>query len=195
MLVLGISGSPRRGGNTELLLDAALEGAREAGAGRAEVRKFVANELAMRPCQNCGGCDRTGRCVLGDEMGDVYEALRTADRMVLATPIHFGTVSAQLKSVIDRCQCLWVEKYRLKRSPARAEGARRGLLLAVGGFKRGERFFRAAEAVVKILFACLDVEYAGGLFWPGVDARGAIRDVPGALEAARAAGAKLVGGA
>jgi NAD(P)H-dependent FMN reductase len=195
LLVLGISGSPRRGGNTELLLDAALKGARGAAAGRVEVRKFVANELAMRPCQNCGGCDRTGRCVLQDDMGELYEALRAADRMVLATPIHFGTVSAQLKAVIDRCQCLWVEKYRLKRSPSRAGGARRGLLLAAGGFRKGERFFRAAEAVVKILFTCLDVEYAGGLFWPGVDAKAAIRDVPGALEAAREAGAKLVGGA
>jgi len=199
LLVVGISGSPRRGGNTELLLDAALEGAAEAAAPPrgtgAEVRKFVANELSMRPCQNCGGCDRTGQCVLQDDMQEVLTALREAERIVLATPIHFGTVTAQMKAVIDRCQCMWVEKYKLGRSPSRAKGKRRGTLLACGGFKKGERFFRAAEAVANILFACLDVEYAGGRFWPGVDAKGAIREVPGALAEARAAGAALVEGA
>src|SRR3989338_242360 len=112
MNVLGISSSPRKGGNSDVLLDEALAGASSAGA---TVAKIVLNDLTFRPCQECGGCDTTGICVVRDDMGGVYEKFAEADIVILASPIFFGSLSAQLKMMIDRFQCAWVKKYLLKK--------------------------------------------------------------------------------
>jgi len=185
--VLGLAGSPRRGGNSETLLDQAMEGARAAGA---RVRKIVLNELRFGPCQNCGFCSRQGVCRLNDDMRQVYEALDHADRIILASPIYFTNVSAQTKMMVDRCQPYWVRKYLLKQ-PALKTG-RRGLFLCVGGFKKGRRFFACAQFLVRIWMLNLDVVLVNSLFQPGVDARGEIQKYPETLAAALAAGRSLV---
>ena len=114
MIVLGILGSPRRGGNAEVLLDKALEGARSGGV---SVEKISLNELTIRPCQECGGCDDTGKCVIADDMAAVYNSVDRADIVILASPVFFGELTAQTKAMIDRFQCRWVGKYRLKKGP------------------------------------------------------------------------------
>lgn len=163
--VLGIAGSPRRGGNTEVLLDMALEGARSNGA---RVEKIVLNELHFRPCQECGGCNETGACILEDGLKSIYEKVRKADAIVVASPIFFGSVTGQLKSMIDRFQCFWVLKYVLKkiRHPKR----KKGIFLCTGGFKK-RKFFRNAKSVVKTFFATIDADYAGELFYGGADGK------------------------
>ena len=83
MLVLGLAGSPRRNGNTEILLDEALAGAREAGA---ETEKIVLCTLKYSPCISCGSCEKTGRCVLQDDMQMVNERIIAADALIFATP-------------------------------------------------------------------------------------------------------------
>ncbi|MCX5679166.1 MAG: flavodoxin family protein, partial [Candidatus Omnitrophica bacterium] len=113
MKVLGILGSPRRGGNAERLLDKALEGAIACGA---SAEKISLNELTIRPCQECGGCDDTGECVIVDDMSMIYSSVDKADCIILASPIFFGELTAQTKAVIDRFQCRWVKKYRLKKT-------------------------------------------------------------------------------
>ncbi len=114
MRVLGIAGSPRRGGNTDLLLEEVLKGA--AGKG-AEVKTITLARLKIAPCQHCDACLETGRCRIQDDMQGVYDELEWADRIVLAAPIHFMGLSAQMKAMIDRCQCLWARKYVLKVPP------------------------------------------------------------------------------
>ena len=68
MKVLGIYGSPRKGGNSDQLLDKALEGARAAGA---ETKAVYARDLKMSGCLECGGCDETGECIIRDDMNDI----------------------------------------------------------------------------------------------------------------------------
>jgi len=170
------------------MLDAAAEGARSAGAG---VEKVALRDLGFKPCLNCWGCSKTGRCVLNDEYRALNEKLRAADRLILASPIYMGSLSAQMKCLVDRGQPFWAEKYLLKREPEPREIERRALLVSCGGFKRGDKFLANAEEIVKIYLLCQDVRYVGSVFEPGVDEKGAIDDHPEALERCRAAGAEL----
>ena len=92
--VLGIYGSPRKGGNTDLLLDQVLEGGRGAGA---EVNSIYARDLKITGCLECGGCDETGKCVVQDDMDNVYPLLEEANVIFLASPNFFYNVTAQVK--------------------------------------------------------------------------------------------------
>lgn len=189
--VLGLAGSPRRGGNTELLLDQALAGAVSSGAA---ADKLVLNERDISPCQHCDGCLETGVCVVDDDMQPLHRQLLEADRLVLASPIFFMSLSAQSKMAIDRCQALWVRKYLLKRRHTQASDGsrRRGLFIAVGGLKRPD-LFEPAKVTVRAFFATCDVAYGEELFYPGVDLMGEIQHHPDALKEAFDAGARLAG--
>ena len=96
---LGLVGSPRRGGNTETLVDEALRGALEAGA---STDKVVLSELDIHPCTACGACHRTGSCVFDDDMGSVLEKMRQSSVWVLGTPVYWWGPTAQTKTFIDR---------------------------------------------------------------------------------------------
>jgi multimeric flavodoxin WrbA len=136
MEVIAFLGSPRKDGNTSILLQEAIRGVREGGG---TVKIFNLAQMKIRPCQNCGGCDETGVCIIkDDEMPAIYAALREASRIILASPIFFAGLSAQTKAMVDRCQAFWCEKYLLNRPiPAGPEG-RKGLFLTVGGMKTGK---------------------------------------------------------
>ena len=190
MRVLGIAGSPRRGGNTDLLLAEVLKGAESKGA---EVKNIVLNDLDMIPCQHCDACFEAGVCRYDDDMQTVYKELEKADRIVLASPVHFMGVSAQAKIMIDRCQALWARKYILKKPPLGDKRERKGLFIAVGGMKLAN-LFEPSLATVKALFKVLDIDYAGDLLFPGVDEKGAIKQHPTALKDAFTAGQRLVTG-
>jgi len=187
--VIGIAGSPRRGGNTDLLLAEVLRGAASKGA---EVKTIVLNDLTITPCQHCDACLEKGKCRIEDDMQMVYRELEAADRIVLASPLHFMTVTAQAKAMIDRCQSLWARKYILKQPPLGSEpGKKKGLFISVGG-RRVANLFEPVLATVRALFNTLDITYAGGLLFPGVDEKGAIAKNPDALRQAFLAGQKLV---
>jgi len=186
--VLGIAGSPRRGGNTDLLLEEVLKGAASKGA---EVRTIALARLKITPCQHCDACLETGRCRIQDDMQGVYDELEQADRIVLAAPIHFMGLSAQMKAMIDRCQCLWARKYVLKVPPLGDDRPRKGLFVSVGGTKYKD-LFDAGRQVVKSLFTVLNIEYAGELLFKGIDEKGAIARHPDALKQAFEAGQRLV---
>lgn len=193
--VLGLAASPRRRGNTETLLDAALEAAQQAGAA---TEKLVLGNLRARPCQHCDGCLHTGVCIIDDDIQPFHRKLKEADRIVLASPIFFMTVSAQAKLAIDRCQALWVAKYLLKqRHPLASDGSRRrGLWIGVAGMDRPLPYlFDGARRVVRAFFAACDVEYGEELLYAAMDDYREVHRHPTALQDAAAAGARLVAGA
>jgi len=187
--VLGIAGSPRRGGNTDLLLAEVMRGAASQGA---EVKTIILNNLKIAPCQHCDACLKTGRCKIKDDMQMVYREMEQADRIVLASPIQFTGVTAQMKAMIDRCQALWARKYVLKLPPLGDRRERQGLFISVGG-RRIANLFEPALATIKTLFKVLDITYAGELLFPGIDEKGAIAKHPNALNQAFLAGQELVG--
>ncbi len=99
--VLIVSSSPRRAGNSDLLCDQFLQGAQEAGH---HAEKLFLRDFKVNYCVGCGHCvENKGVCTQKDDMADMAQKLRKADVIVLATPVYFYTLSAQLKTFIDRC--------------------------------------------------------------------------------------------
>lgn len=188
--VLGLFGSPRRGGNTDLLLEEMLKGAEEAGA---HIERTRISELEFSPCIECHGCDETGECVLDDDMEMVYPKLLEADCVILASPIFFYGVTAWTKALIDRVQSLWVRKYRLKLPPEEPKRRRKGFFISVGATK-GTRLFDGAMLTVKYFFDALGLDSVGQLLFTGVEAKGDIRNHPTALREAFEAGKVMVDG-
>ncbi len=182
--VLGLFGSPRRGGNTDLLLEEMLRGAEQEGA---QIERIIISQLKFSPCIECHGCDETGECVLHDDMENVYPKLLEADWVILAFPIFFYGAPAWTKALIDRVQSLWVARYRLKLPPEDKERRRKGFLIAVGA-TRGARLFDGAMLTVKYFFDALGVDFAGQLLFTGVEGKGDIRSHPTALREAFEAG-------
>jgi multimeric flavodoxin WrbA len=188
MNVVSFHGSPRDGGNTELLLQSAMKGVEEEGH---SVSVFRPSEMNISPCLNCGGCDESAECVIEDDMEEVFRAIREGDRFILASPIFFFGLSAQIKAMIDRCQAFWCGKYLLDRPIPTGPAGRKGLLLLVGGMKR-EIGYTCSEATAKAFFRTISVPEHVSLMYPQVDAKGAIRDHPSALEEAYRAGKELI---
>ena len=189
MKVTAFFGSPRKDGNTWLLLQEALRGVEEGGHA---VSLFKVARMKIRPCLNCGGCEESGECIIqDDEMGKIYAAIRGADRIILASPIFFSGVTAQAKAMIDRCQALWCEKYLLRREIPAGPAGRRGLFLTVGGMKM-LKHAECANSTVTAFFRSVSVPEHAFLPFRGVDAKGAIRQHPTALQEAYEAGKALV---
>ena len=189
MKVLGLFGSPRRGGNTEILLEEALKGAEKEGA---EAERIHLTDFNIVPCRECLQCFNDGKCIILDDMQKIYPKLLEADIIILASPIFFYGVTAWAKALIDRCQALWSRKYILKDESLGKEGKRRkGFLISVGGTK-GQRVFEGAILTAKYFFDVLNSEYVGELVFREVDAKGDILKRPEALQQAFEAGRKLV---
>ncbi len=104
--VLILSGSPRKGGNSDLLCDEFMRGAKEAGH---EVTKINVADKKIAPCRACYACKGTGKCAIKDDMADILQAMIDADVLVLASPVYFYSIDAQLKALIDRTVARWLE--------------------------------------------------------------------------------------
>ncbi|MCX8030721.1 MAG: flavodoxin family protein [Thermodesulfovibrionales bacterium] len=188
MKVVAFYGSPRINGNSETLLNEALKPIEAEGH---EIISFKLNFMNIKPCQNCGGCDKKGRCVIDDDMTDIYKAIREGDRFILASPIFFFALSAQTKIMLDRCQAFWAEKYLLKREIPAGKYGRKGLLFLVGGMKR-EVGINCSENSAKAFFRTISVPTHETLAYLGIDAKGDILEHPTALKEAYEAGKRLV---
>ena len=188
MSVLIISFSPRRDGNTELLLKEVGTGAVEAGA---EVEFVRLQDLKIEPCRECDGCHTTGSCVVDDDTKGLYSKLLETDSLVIGAPIFFMGLPAHGKAFIDRCQPLWAKKHLLKEElvPADKRPARRGYFISVGATKY-EHLFDGAIRVIKAFFAVLEIEYAGDLLLKSVDEKGEVLAHPDMLARAREIGTR-----
>ena len=186
MRVLGIMGSPRIKGNTDLLLDETLKGAHSQ---EAEVEKIIVDKLKIAPCREYYGCLRDGNCVIRDDMDDIYPKLLSADAIIVASPMFFYGLSSQLKALIDRCQALWAKKYILKQDISDLN--RKGAFIAVGA-TRGKQLFDGSILTVKYFFKAISVNYVDELLVRGVDKKGEIKEHPTALSDAFELGKKLV---
>lgn len=104
--VLILSGSPRKGGNSDTLCDEFMKGAIEAGN---EVEKVFVADKNIGYCKACYACKDTGICAIKDDMAEVLQKMLDADVIVLSSPVYFYSISAQLKAVIDRTVARWLE--------------------------------------------------------------------------------------
>lgn len=185
MKVLGIWGSPRREGNSEILLDAFLHGAVQGGA---EVEKIALRDLKISPCLEIYHCAKDGTCPIKDDMRDLYPKLLAADVVALASPVFFYGLSAQAKAMVDRTQALWSRRYVLKQDfPG---DNRQGVLLCTGA-THGKHVFVGCRLTARYFFDALNVRYAAEVLVRGVDEKGAIRKKPEVLAEAESLGRRL----
>lgn len=103
--VLILSGSPRKGGNSDLLCDQFLRGAKEGGN---QVEKIFIREKKIGYCTACYYCeDHQGTCAIKDDMAEILHKIKKADVIVMSSPVYFYSIDAQMKALIDRCVAQW----------------------------------------------------------------------------------------
>lgn len=189
MKILTILGSPRPGGNSEVLLEAVSKGVELAGG---QVETIRLSKRWIQPCLNCGGCDKTGECVLEDDMTNIYESLWTARRIILASPIYFYGVTAQTKAFIDRCQTLWSRKRLLQeKGEWRNDQGRKGFFVSVAA-TRGKMVFDGAILTVRYGFDAMGIHYIDAFLVRGIDELGAMNRHPDQLKAAEEFGRQVL---
>lgn len=178
MLIIGLQGSPRKKGNTNYLLSTFMDAAEKSGARTLTIDVTKKNVV---PCKEYTVCEKKGFCPIDDDVRDeIYPLLRQADIVVVATPIFFYNMSAQLKAVIDRCQTFWARKYKLKLKDPGAN-MRRGFLLSVGATK-GKNLFEGLQLTTQYFFDAIWAKFEGSLTYRGIEGPNDMAAHPTVLE-------------
>ncbi len=192
MKAFGLVGSPIAGGNVDILVDQVLAGAASRGAA---TTKVILNELTIRPCQSCGPPEGGAFCRVEDGMAVVYRELERSDIIILGSPVYFDTVSAQVKLMIDRCNCFapLVRGEDGERAFRRRFLRRRkGVLVAVAGL---DQDFGPIRTTVDGFFTWLSAELAGTVLYAHRDtAKGGVQSVSEWLRRAFDVGAQVASG-
>ncbi|MBN2418910.1 MAG: flavodoxin family protein [Deltaproteobacteria bacterium] len=184
-----IFGSPRRKGNTSLLLRRSIDGARDAGA---EVNEIILRDKKFSPCLEIYGCKNSGQCVIRDDFHEIVDQMLESQGVILASPIFFYSVSAHTKMLIDRCQSLWMKKYYIEKADRNNwVPKRKGLFISLGATK-GKKLFDGPLLTIRYFFDVLDMTLHKSLLYRGIDLEGEINDYPEYLEEAYQAGKDLV---
>jgi len=178
MLVVGLQGSPRKKGNTNYLLSAFMQAAEKKGARTSIIDVTRRNIVA---CKEYVVCEKKGFCPIDDDVRDeIYPLLRQAEVVVLATPIFFYNMTAQLKAVVDRCQTFWARKYKLKLTDPAAP-MRRGFVLSVGATK-GKNLFEGLNLTAQYFFDAIAARFEGSLTYRGIEGPKDLARRPAVLE-------------
>lgn len=163
--VLAIYGSHRRGQNSDILLDKMLEGIGSSGI---KVEKIFASSPDIKACTACEGCYKLGRCVIKDEMQQVYQAIDRADIVLASSPVYFYTVTSDLKRLIDRCQAVWASKYKTAGSLI-SKKHRLGYIVCTAGDTEERSYFDCTVKVFELFYKCINTELIGSLLVSNVD--------------------------
>lgn len=175
--VLGIVGSPRQGGNTDILVDQVLAGAEEMGA---SIEKAILNKLNINPCQACNSCYKTGKCMHDDDMEALLEKMLDSDLWVLGTPVYWWGPTAQFKVFLDRWYCPKREYFKGKHAI---------LVIPLEGSS-----ISAQHTVGILTEVCnyLGIELDETVLAPGMIDKGAVRKKVNLMEKAHNAGQKAI---
>lgn len=169
--VLILSGSPRKGGNSDTLCDEFLKGAVAVGN---QVEKIFIADKKISPCRGCYFCENEGgRCAINDDMAEILQKMIDADVLVLSSPVYFYSISAQLKAVIDRTVARWTQL------------ANKDLYYIVTAAEEDEDTLDVALACLHGFARCINgYEEKGTLYGKGVYEKGAVLNRPELLQIA-----------
>ncbi len=179
--IMAIQGSPRKGGNTHLMLDAVLEGAREVGAETALVHL---TGLDIGECTGCSACWRGCDCPLADDMNALYPKLAESDVIVLGTPVYWYGPTALLKAFLDR-----LVYFNCPENRAKIRGKKVAAVIPYE--ETGPDTVAPLVKMFELSFDYLELVFAGNVIAPGIGKKGEIRNWPDILERCRALGRKL----
>lgn len=183
--VLAIAGSPRRHGNSELLLDWVLDEMKQDPD--VSVTKVILNDADITPCRGCNACEKLNACINHDGMDTLHDQILDADCIILSAPIYCMSICAQAKALVDRAQVFRSRKYVLKLPvvPPERIGKRFGIFISTAG-QDWDYVFDAAIPVVKCFYHVIEVKNRdlSYLMIRSVDEKGAVMSHPTAKEEA-----------
>ena len=175
--VLGIVGSPRRGGNTETLVDEVLAGAKEAGA---EIKKILLNDLKIGHCQGCNACSKNGQCKYSDDMDIINEEMSKSSAFVYGTPVYYWGPTSIFKTFSDRLLATSRKGYIRNKKIA--------LVVPLGG---SESVARHTVGMITDAANYRGADLVGQVVTPGTMERKDLDNKPEVLQRARDLGKKL----
>ncbi len=175
--VLGIVGSPRVGGNTDILVEHILSGASEAGA---HTEKIVLSKLTILPCESCEICRKTGKCKHNDDMSGLLEKMEQSSVWVLGTPVYWWGPTAQMKSFVDRWYGAKYQEFKGK-----------DIILAIPSGGANESYSRHIVGMFSDIIDYIGLNLADIVLAPGVGSRGSIRQKQELLEEAHRIGHRV----
>lgn len=175
--ILGIVGSPRKNGNTELLVDEVLKGAKKTGA---ETEKILLNELEITPCQACNQCSKTKKCIQNDDMEKIVKLMEESTVWVFGTPIYWWGPTAQFKAFIDRWYGVSREVFREKK-----------IILVIPLGASSDHYARHTVGMFEDIIPYRNAELFVTILATGVSSKGAVKSKPEYLRKARNAGKKV----
>lgn len=184
MKVLAIIGSPRKNGNTDVVVQKVLEGAAEKGA---ETESIYINELDFKGCQGCGLCNVMADCKLKDDMTDVYKKLEEADAFVFGSPIYFNQFTGQMRSFLDRCYAL-VDAELKPRLPV----GKNAVLVRAQGDPNGPMYDNVFDDFEEILKMFFGMTVTDKIVAAGFDLPGSVRKDKELMDKAKQAGVHLL---
>ena len=183
MKVIGFTGSPRVGGNTEILVEEMLKGASDAGA---ETKSFNLDKMNITPCKACQHCKgNEGECATDDDMQEIYKELKEADAFILGSPVYMWQMSAQAKLFTDRLYALYLTGFEEKYG-------KKDMALVFSQGNPDENLFSDYYASTKTMFEFLGYNVVDMLASCGNQNPGDVKDKEDVLEKSQEIGKKLV---
>lgn len=188
--ILSLFGSPRRGGNTDILTEELLSGiSRDGGV---DITRIYLSDYNIKPCTGCAYCETSGKCNIEDDMRIIYPLLDRSHIIIVSSPVYFYGVSAQCKLMIDRCHVFWARKYVLRIPWSEDdEMIRQGFFLSAAGTDNPNLFY-GGELTIRYFFDCLDIVYQGAIMVRNVQEKGEVKKNLQALKDAYNKGVELM---
>ncbi|WP_406661446.1 flavodoxin family protein [Methanolobus sp. ZRKC3] len=183
MKVVAFVGSPRKNGNTDVLVQQVLDGAVEAGA---DVEKFYINDMDFKGCQGCGYCRNTEICKLDDDMTKAYDAIKNADGVVFGSPIYFFQMTGQMRLFLDRCYALLNNDHT-----PRIDSGKKAVIVGAQGAPDAAAFTGVYEEFSNVLKQFMGMDVKDTIVDVGHHAPGEAKENTELMEQAKSAGINL----
>lgn len=164
--ILIINGSPRRSKNCSKIIENITNKLDEN-----ELKYEVLNIYKMNIdyCIACGYCERTGKCIIKDEMTPLYEEFDHSIGTIVVSPMFFQSISTKVKTLVDRTQAFYSSKYILKQPSIDTKKERRGMFIAVGGQPEYENQFLGGQLVMDLFFKCINTKLISNTYMSNSD--------------------------
>lgn len=163
MKALCLYGSPKKGGNTDILLDELCEGIEEGGG---KIEKVYLRRLLIYPCDSCSLCYKEGKCHIRDDMDFLHAKFFESDLICLGAPVYFLSLPSIVKTMIERCEIYWVKKNFFRESLKNKKG--KGILILLSGSKDKNASY-CSEKIARTFFNTIDYEFASSWVFSGID--------------------------
>jgi multimeric flavodoxin WrbA len=185
MKAIGVVGSPRKNGNVDTLVNAALEGAKGAGM---ETQLFRLGDMRLQGCVACRRCKMDGICRYDDDLWKVLTAMQEADGVVLGAPIYYWQLSSQMRTLLDRTYAFLKPDYSTRWKPGK-----RIVFITSQGFTEASAYVGVHKELTSIFGQYAGFEVVGDITMTGGDDPSAARSRKDMMDAARRAGELMAG--